>query len=100
MAIDERTAALLLDAVQYALNRAQTDPEFRWHMLGTETMDRLVKAEAAALGEPVAEVMAKRETDAQPEYRRRRAECSINRDRVRLLEGLLEDHGIAHSPRE
>jgi hypothetical protein len=97
--IDENTVELLLAAVQYTLDRAQTDPEFRWHMLSTEAMARLVKAEAAYLGQPESDVMRTREQDRQPEYRRRKAECSMNRERVRLLEGLLEDSGIAYPER-
>jgi hypothetical protein len=89
---------LLYDAVRYALSRAQTDPEFRWHMLGTETFARLIRAEAAYTGRSEQDVRAERETDRQPVYRRRTPECQINRSRVRELERLLEEHGIDAPP--
>jgi hypothetical protein len=90
----EELRAVLYDAVRHVLNRVQTDPEFRWHMLHTESLDRLIKAEAAHKGVPEQEVRAKRERDLQPEYRKRLPECSVNRERVRTLELLLEDNGI------
>lgn len=92
--IDAKIAQMLYGAVRHVLNRVQTEPEFRWHMLGTESLDRLVRAEAAFTGRSEQEVRAERETDRQPDYRRRRAECAHNRDRVRDLEALLEEHGI------
>jgi hypothetical protein len=97
MASDELTK-VLYEAVRYALDRVQTDPEFRWHMLATETFRRLVKAEAKHLGKPEDEVRRLREVDAQPDYRKRRAECAINRDYVRRLQGCLEEHGIYDYP--
>lgn len=81
-------------AVCHVLNRVQTDPEFRWHMLHTESFDRLVKAEAASSGSSEVEVRRRREADLQPEYRKRRPECAVNRDRVRELEMLLDNNGI------
>lgn len=90
----------IYESVRYALYRAQTDPDFRWHMMGTETFDRLIKAEAAFLGRTEDEVRTDRSRDLQPEYRKRKPECSVNRDRVRDLEGLLEEHGIDYPPRE
>lgn len=98
--MDSKTAALLYDAIKYTLNRMQMEPEFRWHMLDTETFARLTTAEAAYLGRDVDEVRALRERDLQPEYRVREPECVVNRDRVRDLEGLLEAHGIEYPPRQ
>lgn len=93
------TERLLYDAVRYALNRVQTDPEFRWHMLGTETFERLVTAEAAHTGRTEDDVREARMQDRQPEYRRRdRARCDLDRDRVAELEALLEEHGIDVPP--
>jgi hypothetical protein len=92
--------ATLYAAVRHALDRMQAQPEFRWHMLGTTTFDLLIEAEAAFIGRTVDEVRADRSRDLQPEHRIREAECSVNRDRVRDLEGLLEEHGIAYPPRE
>ena len=88
------TVKALYDAVRYTLNRAQTQPEFRFHMLGTATLDVLIHAEAAYTGRSEAEVRAERETDRQPEYRRTRPECELNRERVADLERLLEEHRI------
>lgn len=93
-------AAALYDAVRYALDRVQTDPEFRWHMTATETLDRLVAAEAAYLGRPREDIAAERANDRQPEHRRRRAACSVNQERVLELELLLEEHGIDVPRRE
>jgi hypothetical protein len=84
----------LYSAVRYALDRVQTDPDFRYHMSGTETLDRLIKAEAAFLGRPEEEVREKRQADLQPKHRRREAACALNHDRVRELERLLERNGI------
>lgn len=89
---------LLYDAVRYTLNRAQTEPEFRWHMLHTEALERLIRAEAAYTGRSEDEVRAARNTDKQPEHRRRRAECDVNRERVSQLERLLEEHGVEVPP--
>lgn len=90
----------LYEAVRHALYRMQTEPEFRWHMLGTETFERLVKAEAAFTGRSEDEVKADRSRDLQPAYRRRKSECSVNRDRVYDLEGILEQNGIDYPPRD
>lgn len=90
----------LYEAVRHTLYRAQTVHEFRWHVLGTETFDRLIKAEAAFTGRTEDDVRADRSRDLQPEYRKRKPECSVNRYRVRDLEGLLEEHGISYPPRE
>ena len=89
----------LYGAIRHVLNRAQTDPEFRWHMLDTESMAKLIAAEAAYLGHDLEETTRKRSEDAQPEYRKRRPECACNRDRVRDLELLLEQNGIEIPPR-
>lgn len=37
-------------AVRYALSRVITDPDFRWHMLGTETLRLMIRAEAERRG--------------------------------------------------
>lgn len=96
---EEKLSTVLYDAISYTLNRVQTEPEWRWHMLLTETFERLVRAEAAYTGRPEEEVMSERMVDCQPEYRRRRAECAVNRERVRVLELLLEEHGVDVPPR-
>jgi hypothetical protein len=93
--MSKEVTELLYDAVRYALNRVQTDPEFRWHMLGTEAFDRLIRAEAAYTGRSEHDVRADRETDRQPDYRRRRPACALDRGRVRDLEILLEENGVA-----
>jgi hypothetical protein len=97
---NQEMSEILYDAVRYVLNRAQIDPEFRWHMLGTESMDRLVNAEAKYLRRDPQNVMAERCEDAQPSYRKREPDCKINRCRVRELEGILEAHGIELPTRE
>lgn len=84
----------LYEAVFYVLNRAQTDPEFRWHMLDTEAFSKLIEAEAAFSGRDPKEVRAARERDLQPVHRRRDAECSLNRERVHEYRRLLEENGI------
>lgn len=101
MANEQGIAERLYGAVRHVLNRAQTDPEFRWHMLGTESMEKLVAVEAEYLGKDPAELMEKRSEDAQPAYRKRRAWCAQDKDkvgelerRVEELELLLERHEI------
>jgi hypothetical protein len=84
----------LYDAVRYTLDRAQTDPEFRWHMLQTEAHYRLIRAEAAFTGRAEEEVREQRQVDRQPSYRSREPECALNKDRVSDLERLLRDNGI------
>lgn len=93
-------AEKLYGAIRHVLNRSQTDPEFRWHMLGTESMERLIAVEAEYLGKDPAEVKQQREEDRQPPHRKRRAECACNRYRVRDLERLLESNGIEYPPCE
>lgn len=75
----------LYAAVRYALDRAQTDPDFRHYMLDTEAHHRLVAAEAAYLGRDVAEVMAERRLDKQPPYRTRQPDVVRFRDRLEEL---------------
>lgn len=86
--------ALLYGAVRHALDRVQLDPEFSYHMLGTETFTRLVRAEATFTGRSEDEVRKAREVDKQPKHRRRKPDCARNRDRVHQLEELLEEHDI------
>jgi hypothetical protein len=87
-------AEVLYEAIRYALNRAQTDPEFRWHMLHTETFERLCAAEAAFTGTPIEVVRDVRGRDLQPEYRKRVPECGVNRGLVRAFELELENLGV------
>jgi len=92
---DAEVRQVLYDAVRYVLNRAQNDPEFRWHMLMTEAHTRLIRAEAAHLGRTEQDVREAREKDLQSEHGKRAADCYINRQRVRDLERSLEQNGIA-----
>lgn len=48
--IDDRGLSAAEAAVRYALERTVRDPQFRWHMIGTETLARLICAEAERRG--------------------------------------------------
>ena len=87
----------LYGAVRYVLNRMQTDPEFRWHMDHTEAYAQLVAAEAEYVGMTPEAV---REAREKGEYRGRRSDCQANKDRVRTLEALLDEHRIVYPERE
>jgi hypothetical protein len=76
-------------AIQYVLRRAQTDPDFRYHMLLTEAHQQLIEAEAVFLGEEVATVKARREQDRQPSYRRREPVQVGLEARIKALEEEL-----------
>ncbi len=64
---------MALDAISYALRRVQQDPDFRWHMAGTETAARLLRAYAALSGRTLKSVNDAHESaivvDAKPRYR-------------------------------
>lgn len=60
----------LYEAIRYALDRGQSDPDFRYHMIGSETHERLIAAEALYLNEEPPTVRARRTQDRQPSYRR------------------------------
>jgi hypothetical protein len=94
MASEARPVAdVLYGAVRYALDRVQADPEFRYHMLLTETFDRLMAAESAYLGRSIVEVRQARQS--VPEHIQLiEARCSEDRERVRMLERLLLENGI------
>lgn len=68
------------DAVVYLLSRAQTDPDLGYLLgPGTESFERLCRAEAALLGEDVAAVRARRSRDLQPEHRWREPDVVVLR---------------------
>jgi hypothetical protein len=73
-AVQKEQLRLAKEAIQYALTRAQNDPDFGYHMAGTETWRRLCEGEAAILGE-----------DAQA-VRARRADTFYDGRRARVLE--------------
>jgi hypothetical protein len=78
------------DAITYTLNRVQTDPDFAYYMLDTETFARLVDAEAAILGlDPEQHRRARRE-DHQPEHRRREADIVVLRDKLERLDAVVD----------
>jgi hypothetical protein len=80
----------LYRAVAYALSRVQTDPDFRYRMLLTETYQRLLEAEAAYLDEPVAATTERRSKDLQPEYRRREPDEVLLRERTEKLQARVD----------
>lgn len=65
----EERDVVVADAIRYALTRSQTDTDFRYHMVATETFARLVRAEAAILQLPVADVYRARERDLRAPHR-------------------------------
>lgn len=52
--------ATMIEAIRHTLDRAQTDAAFRRQVIGTETFDRLIAAEAAIDVRPVDAVRAER----------------------------------------
>lgn len=92
------TAALLgahRAAVRHVLNVRQENPDVGWYIgWGTESFELLCAAEALVLEQPPDLVCARRNRDLQPEYRRRRPEIVVLRERVHQLESLLDEHGI------
>jgi len=82
--------AALYRAVQYVLDRAQTDPDLGYQ-LGpmTEAFRLLCLAEAAHLERPLEEVEQERQQDLQPEYRRRRARVEELDEEVQQLRALV-----------
>lgn len=74
---------MALDAIRYVLTRAQTDPDFGYYMLGTEAMERLIRAEASMTGQDEAVVWEHRRQDLRPAGRR---QASIEVLRARLAE--------------
>ncbi len=83
----DSTTGLLYRAVKYALDRSQTDPDFRWVCgWGTEAFHRLCNAEAAYLDKPLEEIERQRMIDLQPDYRKRDPEILVLRKRIEELE--------------
>ena len=84
------SAPALLDAVQYTLRRVGTDPDFRHHMLMTETMDRLCRALSEVTGQEFEALKREYSLDRQPDYRRREPQLTVERRQVATLERLVE----------
>jgi hypothetical protein len=85
----------LFDAVAYVLRRIGTDPDFAYYCgAGTETLDRCVRAYAAATGRDPTEIRAEVLVDRQPEYRRREPRVVELQRRVEGLERALAAHSI------
>jgi hypothetical protein len=71
----------LYAAVKYTLDQIQVNPDVRYYCgWGTQIFYLLIRAEAAHLGKPLAEIEAERRKDLQPSYRRREPEV------IRLLD--------------
>lgn len=92
IAIDQIRAAK--DAIRYVLDRVQTDSDFRWVMMHTESMDRLVTAEAIILGVQKESHKESRQEDVRPANR---PEPTIKRlrRRVEQLVSAMERNGIS-----
>lgn len=74
-------------AVRYILDRIQTDPDLYYYAgRFTQTFYLLCAAEAEFTGKPIDDVEKYRDRDLQPEYRKRRAEVLVLKDRVEELE--------------
>lgn len=66
---------VLYAAVSHTLDQIQVNPDVHYYCgWGTQIFYLLIRAEAAYLGKPLAEVEAARRKDLQPSYRRREAE--------------------------
>lgn len=78
---------LAIQAVTYALDRIQTDPDLAYVVDPfTELFHRLCLAEAAHKGQPLEDVKDDRSEDQQPEHRRRKARVVELEERIAELE--------------
>lgn len=95
--MDEAKYKAAMAAVRYALDRVQTDADFRHHMLHTQTMRLMVHAEAMDRGEYEEVVMTRRQ-----EWLRKHespvAQLTEARQRIERLERALEARGICPPP--
>jgi hypothetical protein len=92
---------MLYDAVKYALDRSQEDPNFGYYCgPGTQAFYLLVKAEAEHTGRPLDEVEAERSRDRQPQHRRRLVEVVKLREHREALRRLCEENGLDWSAPE
>lgn len=81
---------LLLDAVQYILNRCQRDPNLRYVMADTESWSKLVAAEAAATSQDEDALRRHRRLDLRPPHDQREADVVTLRRRVEMMEDQLD----------
>lgn len=83
----------------HALRRAGTEPEFRWHMHMTETLELLCQAydelEGRAPGTTKAEVMAQRPHPRRGNCERHRDEASAYRMALESLVSACRDGGTS-----
>lgn len=79
------------DAIKYVLDRIQTDPDLRHHMLHTQAMALLCAAEACEKGRRWIDVLNDRVKDLQPEHSRRLPDLVVARDRIEELERDLRN---------
>jgi len=93
-------------AVSHLLFCVRTEPEFRWHLLHTQSLDMLLKAawlyytvlpnevpvDMRGLSEDA--FRARMIRDEQPAYRWREASCKATRDERDKAEAILATHNI------
>lgn len=91
--MDEATQAKAKEAIRYALDRVQTDADFRWHMLDTQTMRLLVQAEAAIRGEEEEAVMQRRREWVR-KHEDPLGQLYRARERIERMEREFEARGI------
>lgn len=85
---------VLYDAVRYALDRIQVDPDVRYYCgWGTEIFRRLCLAEAEHRGVPLEEVEKERSRDLQPEHRKRDPEVLTLRRALAVAADDGDDDG-------
>jgi hypothetical protein len=74
---------VLYAAVKHTLDQVQTNPDVHYYCgWGTQIFYLLVRAEAAYLNRPLADVEAERRKDCQPSYRRREPEVERLRQKL------------------
>lgn len=84
----------LYAAVKHTLDQIQENPDVHYYCgWGTQIFYLLIRAEAAHLGKPLAEVESERRKDRQPSYRRREPEVLRLRDKLGELRQQLD--GVA-----
>lgn len=77
-------------AIAHVLSRVQSDPNFRWYMIGTEGFARLCKIEALLCGLPYKQVRSERE---QVKFRNHfvYADVVVEQSRKELIRQALRD---------
>lgn len=91
--VDERLLRAS-QAVSHCLNRVVHDPDFRWHMLGTQSLHELLEARAALWGQTPEESEADlmKSIDARPYSEIGKPQLIEARDKIGAVEKWVGRH--------